>query len=395
MFKAISAFSDDIDTEDAIKEVLEECDHQLSGLTPVAGLLFSGTEFDHQIVLDQIINRFPDIQLIGCTTDGEMSSSGGFTEDAITLTLVCSDSIEISAGYGSNAGNLPGAAAAQAVEMCHKGLTGKPTLAIVLPDGMTSSAYSVLDGLGNILGAQLPVVGGMSADRVAMGKDTYSTFQFCGNQVLTDSVPLLLFSGPVAYSLGVESGWTPIGERMTVTQSEGNILKTLNDRPAFDLYVHYLGDVMRENLAGIGSYPLAVYENGLDRFYLRVAKSAHTENGHVDFLGEIPEGAEVQITQAIRDEIINGVNKSVESALHQFPGKCHPGLAMMFSCTGRKIALGTRAKDEVSRVKIGLGSDIPMAGFYSFGEIGPVADHAHTRYHNTTFVTLLIGEAVS
>lgn len=395
MFKAFSAFSDDIDTEDAIQEILEECNRQLNGLTPVAGLLFSGTEFGHQIVLNQITNMFPGIQLIGCTTDGEMSSSGGFTEDAITLTLICSDKIKISAGYGRDAGENPTQAAKQAVAMCQHDLKGEPSLAIVLPDGMTSSAYRVLEGLGNILGTEVPVIGGMSADRVAIGKDSYSTYQFCGDQVLTDSVPLLLFSGPVVYSLGVESGWTPIGERMMVTESEGNTLKTLNEQPALNLYTHYLGDVMKENMAGIGSYPLAVYEEGLDRFYLRVARSANSETGHIDLLGEIPEGAEVQITQGIRDEIINGVNSSVESAVNHYPDNSSPAMAMTFSCTGRKIALGTRSRDEISRVKTGLGSDIPMIGFYSFGEIGPVANHARARYHNTTFITLLIGEAGS
>lgn len=393
MFKAISAFSDDFDSEDAIQEILKECDQQLGGLTPVAGLLFSGTEFEHQTVLNHIMRRFPGLQLIGCTTDGEMSSSGGYTEDAITLTLICSDTIEIYAGYGTNAGEQPASAVTQAVDMCRKDACGKPSLAIILPDGLTSSAYRVLQQLGDKLGTHLPVVGGMSADRVAMGKDRYASYQFYGNKVLTDSLPMLLFSGPLAYSLGVESGWTPIGKRMTVTQSEGHILKTLDDKPAFDLYVHYLGDVLKENLAGIGSYPLAVYEEGLDRFYLRVPKSAHTDNGYVDFLGEVPEGAQVQITQAIRDEIINGVDRSVESALNQYPQDSKPGMAMMFSCTGRKIALGTRTRDEVRRAKAGLGKDIPMTGFYSFGEIGPVADHAHARYHNTTFVTLLIGEA--
>ncbi|NIV32461.1 MAG: hypothetical protein GWN58_24385, partial [Anaerolineae bacterium] len=54
----------------------------------------------------------------------------------------------------------------------------------------------------------------------------------------------------------------------------------------------------------LGSYPLAIYEPGMERFYLRVAKDADPDTGHVRFLGEIPEGAEVQITQAIRDEVM-------------------------------------------------------------------------------------------
>jgi hypothetical protein len=391
MFDAIVAFSDDIDTADAIDDILEACNEQLDGRVPMAGLLFCGTEYDHKKVLEGIHERFPELQLIGCTTDGEMSSCGGFTEDAITLTLLCSDNIQISAGYGENAGAEPKAAAAAAIKMARKGLAGDPRLAIVLPDGLTSSAFQILEGFGEVLGDEVPVVGGMSADRVASAKDSYSTFQFMGNKVLTDSVPVLLFSGPLIYSLGVESGWTPIGKKMTVTRSEGNVLHSLDDRPAFELYVHYLGDVMKESMAGIGSYPLAVYESGLDSYYLRVAKAADPDTGVITFLGEIPEGAKVQITQAVRDNVIDGVTQSVENALRNYHGS-QPGVAMMFSCTGRKIALGTKVREEISRARAGLTVGLPMTGVYTFGEIGPVSGHTRARYHNTTFVTLLLGE---
>jgi hypothetical protein len=67
-------------------------------------------------------------------------------------------------------------------------------------------------------------------------------------------------------------------------------------------------------------------------------------------------------------------------------------MAMMFSCTGRKIALGTKTREEVIKVKAAVEAAIPLSGFYTFGEIGPVSNCTRARYHNTTFVTLLLGE---
>lgn len=392
MFQVVVCHSDDIDTKDAVEELLESCEVALQGNEPVAGVVFCGTEYEHEEVLKLIKARFPELQLIGCTTDGEMSSSGGLTEDAITLTLYCSDKVQIRAGVGKGAGADPYRAAQDAVAMATAGLEDNPKLALVLPDGLTASAHKVLDGFNNVLGLDVPVVGGMTADRVGGSKNTYSTYQFYGDQVLTDAVPTLIFSGPLIYSLGVESGWSPIGEKMTITKSENNVLYELDGRPAFDLYAHYLGEVMRENLSGLGSYPLAVYEPGLERFYLRVARAADPETGQITFLGEIPEGAQVQITQAIRDQVLAGVDQSVERALADYPGD-KPSAAMTFSCTGRKNALGTKTREEVARTTKGLDPSIPISGFYTFGEIGPVADHARARYHNTTFVTLLVGEA--
>ena len=43
------------------------------------------------------------------------------------------------------------------------------------------------------------------------------------------------------------------------------------------------------------------------------------------------------------------------------------------------------------RAKAILGTMIPMAGIYCYGEIGPVRGVETSRYFNETFVTLLLG----
>ena len=103
-----------------------------------------------------------------------------------------------------------------------------PRLALIVPDGLTANAYEVLDGFNQVLGIDVPVVGGMSADRVIENKQNWATYQFYGNQVLTDSVPVLLCGGSLVYSLGVESGWSPVGKKARVTRSEANILYELD-----------------------------------------------------------------------------------------------------------------------------------------------------------------------
>jgi small ligand-binding sensory domain FIST len=37
------------------------------------------------------------------------------------------------------------------------------------------------------------------------------------------------------------------------------------------------------------------------------------------------------------------------------------------------------------------GSDVPLAGLYCAGEIGPVVDGGTSRFLNETFVTVLLG----
>ena len=100
MFEVVVGHSNDIDSDDAIAEILEQCIQQLDGQPPQAGILFSAIDFEHPLILDRIQAAFPDMPLIGCSTDGEVSSVLGCEEDSLSLALFCSDTVEIRAGLG-------------------------------------------------------------------------------------------------------------------------------------------------------------------------------------------------------------------------------------------------------------------------------------------------------
>ena len=74
MLKVTIGHSKDPDSESAISEIIEQCLGQCDADTPnpIAGLLLAAIDFDHQLILDRIHAKFPNIALIGGTTDGEM-----------------------------------------------------------------------------------------------------------------------------------------------------------------------------------------------------------------------------------------------------------------------------------------------------------------------------------
>jgi hypothetical protein len=80
MLKLAVGHSNDPDSQFAVAEVVEQIRTALGGSSPKAGLLFAAIDFDHPLVLDQIVAAFPEIELIGGTTDGEMSSVLGFEQ---------------------------------------------------------------------------------------------------------------------------------------------------------------------------------------------------------------------------------------------------------------------------------------------------------------------------
>ena len=52
------------------------------------------------------------------------------------------------------------------------------------------------------------------------------------------------------------SEWNPIGMKLRVTQAEGNRLYALNDKPAIDVFKHYLADGKDLPFSQLMSFPL-------------------------------------------------------------------------------------------------------------------------------------------
>ena len=73
-----------------------------------------------------------------------------------------------------------------------------------------------------------------------------------------------------------------------------------------------------------------------------------------------------------------------------------PVAGLVISCAGRKHVLAGRDDDhEVGAVREGCGQAFPLAGFPSFGEIGPrrtEGGYTRTLFHNMTYI-LLVFEA--
>ena len=115
-FFAVVAHSEDIDAEGALDDLMEQCQGKLGGRAPNAGILFSAIDMEHDLVLKGIDDAWPGIELIGCTTDGEISSQIGFREDSMSLVLFGSDSIDIKAGLGRNVSKDVPAACREAVQ---------------------------------------------------------------------------------------------------------------------------------------------------------------------------------------------------------------------------------------------------------------------------------------
>jgi hypothetical protein len=387
MFRMAVGHSDDIDVDAALATVFEQCEAALAGAEPKAGLLMAAWEADHRSIVDAVRARYPGIELAGSTTAGEMSSVLGFQEDSIALTLFASDTVEITAGLGLGLRSDARAATRAAVDQARAKTTLDPSLCIAMPAIGLGQAGEILAGLRAALGNDVPILGGGAAheDPSQNPADGVSR-QVVDDTLAEGAIAILLFSGPLDFSFGVETGWRGVGQRSTVTRSSSDGVLEIGGRPAVEFYDRYLG----RGQPSIAN-PLAVFETETPDFYLRTPTMFDRDSGRVGFLGFIPEGATVQITVAATDEIVDGARASIADALAKFPGGRTPDGALLYSCVTRRFLLGTRARREIEQVREELGSDVPVAGFYCVGEIAPMPLADGSQFHNATMVAVLLG----
>jgi hypothetical protein len=383
---AIVAHSEEIHTEAVAEELIGQCKARLAGTVPKAGLLFAAIEFDHQVLLDEINRAFPGLELIGCTTDGEISSELGFREDSATLILFVSDTVDITAGVGRELSkDLTGACRSAVESACAK--TGKPPrLCLSTPEGLTAEGHLVTDTLQQIVGPEIPIFGALAGDQWRLKQ----TFQFCGGEVLSDAIPVLIFSGDFRFSYGVSFGWHEVGEVGRVTRAAGATVHEIDGAPAIEFYRKYLGPGAKPSV----ELPLAILDERDGIEYLRASWGNIDETtGSVDMLASVPEGARVRLTIADRDAILTGCAQSLAIAKSNLPDGAQPVAALFFSCMARKLLLGTRTEEELQLIRGSLGETVPICGFYGYGEISPhFGDSSGTKFHNESFVSLLIAD---
>jgi hypothetical protein len=260
--------------------------------------------------------------------------------------------------------------------------TAEPRFGFILSDPLNAGVSEVTGGMAELLGASFPLFGGASAAH----SKRRTTYQFCNGEILTDSVVLLLFSGPVLFSYGIRGGHSAIGGRAKITSSDKNVLYTINDKPALDYFHHYIG----HNHDMFMNYCMAIFEEGRESFYVRSAPFCDEQAGTVTLNGVIREGSYIQIGTADRDTCAGSCETSVRAALSGYPGKM-PAAALSVSCAGRKKILGTQSEKESQIARANL-NDIPFIGYYAYGEFSPLEPGSATLFHGTTFVTVLLGE---
>ena len=383
MIESVYSVSDNLDPLAGVRSVVSDCKAQLGGRIPSAGLFFTSCmEADYADMLAEIHDAFPNIELIGCTTDGEITPARGFTEDSSALILLISEDIGFAAEIAENISKDAESSVSDAYQQAKAKLGGKPSTALVFPDGMSTMSVPIDAVLRSAIGESFPIFGGSAGDGFRIVK----TYQFKGNGVYSDAMPILLISGDLSIGLNIATGPRPYGEFYQVERVSGNVVYSIDGVTALEFYERFFGKFIEDR--ELSFFPLAVYSGDGEDFVLRDPVEVDRRNGSVSFVGRFEEPCKVRITQVTREETLSSGHRGTKRILDIFEGDS-PELILLFSCTSRRHVLGSRTNEEFKILRQDQQS-IPFFGFYCYGEIGPFTNGESVHFHSDTCISVAL-----
>jgi small ligand-binding sensory domain FIST len=259
------------------------------------------------------------------------------------------------------------------------GFCARPAFLLAI-SGLTNDGEAIIRGMQSVLPAGTIIAGGIAGDDNAF--EQTATFSHEG-LTYDGAVVLALDTGHIKLSSFTTSGWQGVGNEMTVTSAEGNVVRSIDGRPPVDLVTEYLNIPKEEIIATALIFPMLVTRpDGSET--LRTALSADFETGYLTYAGSVPEGSIVRFSSSFGFETIAATTRE----LREYHGTdTDADLLVLFDCCARHQAAGARVNDEVLAIVDCWKA--PLIGFFTYGEIGHTRTGSCDVFNETLSLALL------
>jgi hypothetical protein len=98
----------------------------------------------------------------------------------------------------------------------------------------------------------------------------------------------------------------------------------------------------------------------------------------------------VSLTCADTASILEASDNAAQLALADL-GDHVPAVIFCYSCMARKIVLGRRTHEEIDRIRAAIGPEVPILGYYTYGEYCRIRCDSPSYLHNETVTVTVIG----
>jgi small ligand-binding sensory domain FIST len=220
--------------------------------------------------------------------------------------------------------------------------------------------------------AGMRVIGGMASG----GKSPGESRLLLGNDVKREGAVAVLLQDAPGVRTVVSQGCRPIGRHMVITRAQENVILGLGGKPPLE----HLQNLWKE----LNPRDQQLFQDGLH--IGRVINEYQEEFQRGDFLvrnvlgldrrtGALAITDRVRVGQTVQFHVRDAATADEDlHALLQMDRSAHPkkpAAALLFTCNGRGSRLFSEPNHDAGALR-GEAGEIPVAGFFAAGELGPV-----------------------
>ena len=360
-------------------------------------LMFASIGYDHHSLVRAVRETTGGAPLSGCSAEGTINGDDADESNfSVVVTAISSEELQWHNGLVTGLSADPRAVGKGVAKDLLPHLSAETIGLFVFPDGRMDNLEHFFAGLeGNLPSDRfLPLWGGGANNTITLEDPTY---QYCNDEVVSDGVSYTLLSGNARASWTMSHTLIPIGGERTVTRSQGSVIYEIDGEPALEVLQEYLPEQALVEDRDWARYAISLalcfkapsYLKD-EEYVVRAVPSVRMADGSIIVQGtEVPEGTSIWFSSRDKEKMTTGLDRMATQIKEQLGGE-KPNLVFQFECATRgKMMLRDQEKLQFLRqLRQSVDPNVPWAGFYTWGEIGPVEEH-NLRHLYTSVVLAL------
>lgn len=223
-----------------------------------------------------------------------------------------------------------------------------------------------------------PLIGGLVSGGTGPGEHRL----LIGDEVRDDGMVGLALSGNVRLRTLVSQGCRPVGRQAIITKGRGHLIETIAGRPALQLLQEVI-DSLDEAERGLAHRALHVGRVvdeqrdsfGRGDFLVRNIVGVDSSSGAIAASDTFRTGQTIQFHVRDRLTASEDLRALLQGMQGGDEGLVAPVGALAITCSGRGARFFGQPDHDSGALQEAFG-ELPVAGFFANGEIGPVGDRA-------------------
>jgi hypothetical protein len=358
--------------------------------------MFASIGYDQRSLLRAVRETTGGSPLSGCSAEGTINGDDADESNfSVVVTVISSEELQWTNGLAKGLGADSRAVGQRVAQDLLPHLSSDTIGLFVFPDGLIDYLDDFFAGLeGNLPSEQfLPLWGGGAGNNFNLEEPTY---QYCDDKVVSNGVAYALPSGRAQASWAISHGMVPIGGERKVTRSQGNVIYEIDGKPAIEVLKEYLPEhaLIEDHdwmpyaisLALVFEAPSYMKD---EEYVVRGVPAVRMADGSITVQTEVQDGTSIWFSSRDKEKISTRFDQMAGQIKEQL-GDEKPKLVFQFECLTRgKLMFREQERQEIlRRFRQSVDPDVPWAGFYTIGEIGPVEKHNDRHLYTSVVLAL-------